>query len=286
MTDKADAKPDAEPRKRPASQYYWGEWLNDPALQSCPLAARGMWHEMNCIMHSCEPYGHLYRNGKPMTVAQIATLVRIGAGEAKRYLAELEDAGVFSRDANGAIFSRRMVRDEALRNARAVGGLAGAEHGAKGAKHGVKGGRPVGSRGDKKPPLVENGKPPPSSSSSTSLDTPHTPQGGRTAAVGLKAWLAEVKARGELPIPEDDPVFVYAEEVGLPVSFLRLAWVEFRHRYSQPDAKRYRDWRSVYRKAVRGNWLKLWWRNNESDSYELTTAGHQAQRANEGKKAA
>ena len=91
---------------------------------------------------------------------------------------------------------------------------------------------------------------------------------------GLKAWLAATKAAGEKPIPDGDPVFAYADSIGLPTEFLHLAWVEFRHRYTQPGAKQYRDWRSVFRKAVRGNWLKLWLCDGKV--FTLTTTGQQA----------
>jgi hypothetical protein len=95
--------------------------------------------------------------------------------------------------------------------------------------------------------------------------------------VSLPAWLAAVKAKGEKPIPDDDPVFDYADQANIPMDLMRLCWLEFRARYSEPNAKRYKDWRSVYRKAVRGNWLKLWFLTE--DGYGLTTAGQQAQRA-------
>lgn len=94
--------------------------------------------------------------------------------------------------------------------------------------------------------------------------------------VGLRTWLETVKASGEKAIPDDDAVFGYADEVGIPSDFLQLAWREFRHRYCQPDAKRYKDWRAVFRKAVRENWLRLWYLDGQS--YALTTAGMQAQR--------
>ena len=99
----------------------------------------------------------------------------------------------------------------------------------------------------------------------------------RAVAVSLMAWLAMIKAAGEEPMPETDPVFDYAEQAGIPIDMLRLCWVEFRSRYSGPRAKKYRDWRDVYRKAVRGNWLKLW-RINAEGVYVLTTEGQQAQR--------
>jgi len=163
---------EAESKKRPASQYYWGDWWKDKGLHSCSLTARGLWHEMNCLMHEGEPYGHLTLNGRPMTPAQLANQCRISKPQCVKLLAELESAGVFSANPDGVIFSRRMVRDEAIRNARAAGGKAGAEHGFKGAEHGKKGGRPAGDDGGSETPLPENPegplKPPPSSSSSSS----------------------------------------------------------------------------------------------------------------------
>lgn len=117
-------------------------------------------------------------------------------------------------------------------------------------------------------------------------ETPHTPRLRQGAAVGLQSWIEAEKAAGRKAVPDGDPVFAYADEVGIPSEFLRLAWLEFRHRYGQPDAKRYRDWRSVFRKAVRGNWLKLWWLDPASGQYGLTTVGQQAQRANAEKRAA
>lgn len=106
-------------------------------------------------------------------------------------------------------------------------------------------------------------------------NTPQTPRGGK-AAVSLKTWAEATRAAGQKLIPDDDPVFTYAVEVGIPDEFMSLAWQEFKHRYAQEGAKRYKDWRSVFRKAVRGNWLKLWYL--DGDTYRLTTVGHQAMR--------
>lgn len=132
----------------------------------------------------------------------------------------------------------------------------------------------------------ERNTPIPPSGADLAGDTPGTkPQRPKATAVGLKAWLETVKAAGEKPIPEGDPVFDYAERVGIPDDFLRLAWLEFRHRYTQPDAKRYRDWRRVFRKAVEGNWLKLWFAQPDG-AYALTTVGIQAQRSHDGRRAA
>lgn len=166
--------------KRPSFQFYPADWRKDAALQSCSIAAQGLWINVMCIAHECEPYGHLIINGKPMNAAQIGRLVGLSAKECQALIDELSEAGVLSFDDDGAIFSRRMIKDEELRNIRANGGKAGSSHGSKGAEHGGKGGRPKKTRGDKKPPLPETEKPPldneedpplkppPSSSSSSS----------------------------------------------------------------------------------------------------------------------
>lgn len=99
----------------------------------------------------------------------------------------------------------------------------------------------------------------------------------RRAAIALKTFLANCREAGEKPIAEDDPVFDYAEKTGIPIDVLRLHWLEFKARYSIPDAKRYKDWRTVYRKSVRGNWFRLWFLRADG-SCGLTTQGEQARR--------
>lgn len=108
--------------KRPASQFYWGDHLRDPAVRSVSLAARGLWVDVMCLMHEGDPYGHLRTGKRDTTVEILARMVGSPVGTVRKLLAELEDAGVFSRNDDGVIFSRRMVRDERLRNVRAAGG--------------------------------------------------------------------------------------------------------------------------------------------------------------------
>lgn len=118
------------------------------------------------------------------------------------------------------------------------------------------------------------------------VENPLTPSGGKRGAVILKTWLEAIKARGEKAVPEGDPVFAYADRVGLPRELLSLAWRVFRATYTGPKgAKRYTDWRQVFRNAVEGNWLKLWYVGAEG-SFGLTTVGIQAQRVHEEKAAA
>lgn len=149
--------------KRPAFQFYPKDWRNDAALQSCSIGARGLWLECMNLMHECDPYGHLVVNGAPMGASKIARLCGVTPRDYAKLLGELVDAGVPSFTEDGVMYSRRMVRDEQLRNVRAEGGKEGSQHGIKGAAHGSKGGRPRNETGVEKPPL----KRPPSSSSSS-----------------------------------------------------------------------------------------------------------------------
>jgi hypothetical protein len=115
-------------KKRPAFQFYPGDWRRDTGLQTCSLAARGLWIEMICLMHDGEPYGHLRVGAKSITEDVLARLVGESGPRVRQLIAELEDAGVCSRREDGTLFSRRMVRDEQVRNARAEGGKASVAH--------------------------------------------------------------------------------------------------------------------------------------------------------------
>jgi hypothetical protein len=107
----------------------------------------------------------------------------------------------------------------------------------------------------------------------------------RNPRLTLSAWLDRMKAVGEKPIPSDDQVFKDADGMGLPRDYLDLAWRAFKHKYRAPRATTgteatYVDWRAVFRRAVRENWLKLW-REDPNGGYQLTTAGVQLQRLTE-----
>lgn len=171
--------------KRPAFQFYPADWRKDVELRSCSLAARGLWIDLMCVMHECEPYGHLVLNGKPMTPAQIVNQIGGSEGLVRKLLVELLDSGAARKTADGVIYSKRMVEDERVRNARAEGGKVGAEHGKKGAAHGAKGGRPAKQKGGLETPLATDQKPPPSSSSSSSNTSEANASGGEPPTVDL-----------------------------------------------------------------------------------------------------
>lgn len=109
------------------------------------------------------------------------------------------------------------------------------------------------------------------------IKPPIPPKGGK-AAISLNAYLLQCKADNKKPIAENDPVFDYAAKVGIPQEMLRLQWLEFKDRYSQTGAKRYKAWPTVFRKSVQGNWFRLWYATNDG-GYALTTQGQQAMKA-------
>lgn len=191
--------------RRPAFQFYPADWRNDAGLKLCSLSARGLWIEMICIMHASEPYGHLCAAGRPLDARDLAKLVGEAEKDVKRWLDELVKNNVCSTGDEG-IYSRRMVRDEAIRDKRAAGGEAGSGFGYLGAEHGRKGGRPRKETGDKKPPFEHPSepaiKPPPSSSSSSSSSIhPPNPPGG---VAGKPA------ASAQAPLPDWIPADAWA----------------------------------------------------------------------------
>lgn len=109
-------------------------------------------------------------------------------------------------------------------------------------------------------------------------EPPITPKGDKPQSpVGVKAFLDNCAASGELPIPEDDAVFDYAKKTKIPREFLNLCFREFVER-NIDSGKRYKDWRKAFRNCVRSNWYKLWYADQASGQMVLTTTGVQAQR--------
>lgn len=101
-------------RKLPAIHFYPGDWLRD-AISGCSLEAQGLWLRMMFIMHDNEKYGHLEAGGKPLSDASIARRCGCDILVYVRLLKELVDAGVPSIKEGGVLYSRRMVRDYAIR---------------------------------------------------------------------------------------------------------------------------------------------------------------------------
>lgn len=102
----------------------------------------------------------------------------------------------------------------------------------------------------------------------------------KTSAVSLKSWLQKIKESGEKAIGEDDPIFAYAEKVGITDDMLRLAWLGFKRQFLESQ-KRQKDWRAHFRNAVRGNWIRVWGIDADGMAY-LTSVGRQLAKEFEG----
>lgn len=107
---------------KPSFPFYPDDWMNDLGLRRCSPATRGIWADMLCLMHQGQPYGHLANPGGQLPVAFIAGRCGVSTSQLSKAIAELQVHNVFSRTEDGTIFSRRMVRDEHNRVARAAGG--------------------------------------------------------------------------------------------------------------------------------------------------------------------
>ena len=93
------------------SKFWWADWMRDPSLRSCSVAARGLWMDMLAIAFDGTPRGHVTIGRNPASAKQLATIAGIPEKQCIALLAELEHAEVFSRTDAGTIYSRRMVRD-------------------------------------------------------------------------------------------------------------------------------------------------------------------------------
>lgn len=94
------------------TKFYWSDWLSDLGLRRCSVEARGLWIDMLCIAAGHDPIGYVAVNGEGLSEDEIAKIACLSPTVCSTLIGELERNGVFSRDRNGKIYSRRMVRDE------------------------------------------------------------------------------------------------------------------------------------------------------------------------------
>lgn len=268
--------------RRPSFQFYPSDWRGNANLRRCSWAARGAWVEVMGLFHDSDEYGLLR-----WTLEEIAQAL----GCPIELLQELAKKGVMKGSDSGAVpqliytpksgrqegppvvlvpaqtgplwYSSRMVRDEHIRQER--GGSTRYTPGEASPKPPIGEGIGADTKGG-----ISDGA---SSSSSSASKPPHSPPLEKTPAVTLRGWLGAIGKKQA--IPDDHPVFAYAQRVGLSEDFLRLQWVEFVGRYSERD-KRYRDWPKVFYNSVRGNWFHLWTTDAQTGQFKLTTVGKQA----------
>jgi|GEM_PF-3127548 len=112
--------------KLPALQFYPGDWHKDQGVQALDLEQRGAWFELLLMMHDSDERGVLVLNGQPMSEAVIARRLGLLNQTANQILTTLLTYGVVSRrEHDGALFCRRMVKDEKIRQIRTESGKRG-----------------------------------------------------------------------------------------------------------------------------------------------------------------
>lgn len=172
--------------KRPSFQFYPADWLRDTALRSCSTGARGLWIDMICFMHEGNPYGHLKVGNKVILSSNLAGMVGATLQDVEGWLNELHLSGVYELGEGGEIYSKRMVRDECLRNKRAEGGKLGGNPALK-----------VNHEDNPKVEIEDKQKPTPSSSSSTSISSTKKNTVAPPEGVTDIVWQDWVKLRKE-----------------------------------------------------------------------------------------
>jgi len=112
--------------KLPAFQFYPADWRKDPGIQALSRHDQSVWFDILCLMHESEERGVLLLAGKPMPVDALGHILRLDKQEVNQILSTLLTYGVASkREEDGAIYNRRMVRDERLIQIRREAGKKG-----------------------------------------------------------------------------------------------------------------------------------------------------------------
>lgn len=155
--------------KLPAFQFYPGDWLKDPNLRRCSQAARGVWIDMLCLMFESECRGVLESDNGAWTDREIAAAVGGDVKENMALIKELLRNGVARRNDRGAVYSKRMVRDEEIRQERAKAGSKGGSN------------RPSKTQANGQ---AKSGSSSSSSSSSSDLKNPSLPSHGKQPGGG------------------------------------------------------------------------------------------------------
>lgn len=102
-----------------------------------------------------------------------------------------------------------------------------------------------------------------------------TQKKGSRPEISFAKWIEQCEQEGVKPITENDPIFGYATELGLPIDFIRYAWVEFKRKYGK-SRKKYKLWNQHFGNAVRENWYGVWFEKN--GDWQLTTRGKQIEK--------
>jgi hypothetical protein len=97
-----------------------------------------------------------------------------------------------------------------------------------------------------------------------------------TCEITFDEFLKTCSEKGEKPIPENDPIYSWAEKVSMPEGVLIVSWQAFKRREwkdAKGKPKKYKDWRKAFRNyCEKPDWLGVFSINRDGEYY-LTPAG-------------
>jgi hypothetical protein len=111
--------------KKPAFQFYPGDWRKDQNLSRASLEAKGALIEIMCLAFECEKRGVLKTGGVPWSVEEIAHAMGGDKDVNIKAIEELLRLKVLKKDRKNTIFQSRMCKDEKLRKVRQDAGSKG-----------------------------------------------------------------------------------------------------------------------------------------------------------------
>lgn len=109
----------------PAMPFYFGDWRKAPEIRALDLSVRMIWFEMIGYMWESTERGYLTLNGNPVITGVISKMIGVDITEMEQALEQMEQFNVFSKREDGAIYCRKMIRDEEMRKLKAKAGKKG-----------------------------------------------------------------------------------------------------------------------------------------------------------------
>jgi hypothetical protein len=234
---------------------------------------------MLSFMHEAEPYGHLRLNGQDIDPKSLARMVGTDVRTVRRLLSELEAAGVYSLAEPGTIFSRRMVRDQQLREKRAQYGYLSEKHQDVPRKKD----RGKDTFKDTLSPSLDGsigGSPSSSSSSSSSKKNKREIESSSSSGETETSPLPPSKRKAvKVPLPEafaiSDELRSWATARGFPADLVEREFEKFCER-NKAKGETYADWNAAFR-----SWLirsSEFAPSSTGRPVQLVNGSHRAQR--------
>lgn len=109
----------------PAMPFYVGDWLKAPEIRALSYSAKGLWLEMLCYMWESKERGYLLIGDRPVSKETLSKMTGLAKDLLEDLLSELEQFAVYSIREDGAIYSRKMIKMQHIREVRAAAGKEG-----------------------------------------------------------------------------------------------------------------------------------------------------------------